>query len=245
LPIWKPLCSMINKMKPILIIYSFILLLSCETNSEVKSELGKGTTLRSDTATISKKTNAKVQTKNHPINCYYDKLSKQFNSTIEINQINEDSSKIFIKIFDKDSKKMIDNIDIQTQWLIIPPMFANCQNVRSLSTGVNTDKEVIDNEHGDFIVADFNFDDLDDFAIAVDFGGNGGTIYSFYLQRANGKFELDQFLTETMLRFPVAFDRKEKTLTTSVHANAYENSETVYQLRNGKWKMIEEKFVKL
>lgn len=236
---------MTNRMRPILIIFSIIFLFSCESKSEVNSKLDETTSKKSDTANIGNLNSENGQTKNHSIVCYFNKLSNQFDASVVVNQISEDSSKIFIKVFDKDSKKMIDYIDIESRWLIMPPMFADCQNVRSLSTGVNVNKEVIDNEHGDFIIADFNFDDLDDFAIAVDFGGNGGTIYSFYVQRVNGKFELDQFLTETMLRFPIAFDRKKKTLTTSVHASAYENCETVYQLWKGEWKEIEEKFVKL
>lgn len=178
-----------------------------------------------------------------PLNCYFDKLSKQFNTKLEITRITEDSTQIIIEIFDKVSKNRMDKIIVETEWLMIPPMFENCDNVRSFTTGVNTEKEVIDNEHGDFIIADFNFDNLDDLAIAVDFGGNGGTIYSFYLQETNEKFRLDQYLSETMQRFPVAFDRKKKTLTTSVHANAYGNTETIYQFKNGQWKIIHQKFV--
>lgn len=223
----------------------FILLFSCENKKEIKYNQELTNSIKRDSSNDRKLKNEKRRVDDSLNQCYYDKLSNQFNVSVEVNQINEDSSKISIAIFEKTSKKIIDRIDVNSQWLIIPPMFSDCQNVRSFSTGLNADKEIIDNEFGDFIVSDFNFDNLDDFAIAIDFGGNGGTIYSFYIQKANGKFELEKFLSEKMLRFPVSFDRKNETLTTSVHADAYGNSETVFQLRNGKWKQISEKYVKL
>lgn len=233
------------KMKTIIIMLCFILLISCKNKKEVKHDQEPTKLIKRNSSNDGKLENDKRITEDSSNQCYYDKLSNQFNVSLEVNQTNRDSSKISIEIFEKASNKIIDRINVNSQWLIIPPMFSDCQNVRSFSTGVNVDKEIIDNEFGDFIVSDFNFDNLDDFAIAIDNGGNGGTIYSFYIQKANRKFELEKFLSETMLRFPVSFDRKNETLTTSVHANAYGNSETVFQLRNGKWKQISEKYVKL
>lgn len=225
--------------------FSFIFLFSCETKNEMKHIQKPTKSIKSDTSNSRNLKPDKTHSEHFSNKCYYDKLSNQFNASLEVNQINEDSFKISIEILDKTSEKIIDRIDVQSEWLIIPPMFSDCQNVRSLSTGVNVDKEIIDNEFGDFIVSDFNFDKRDDFAIAVDFGGNGGTIYSFYIQKANGKFELDDFLSETMLRFPISFDSKNRTLTTSIHADAFGKNETVFQLRNDKWKQISEKYVKL
>jgi hypothetical protein len=178
------------------------------------------------------------------INCYFNQLSDQFNVTLNGNYISEDTSYLFVVINEKLTKKRTDSIQVSGRWLIVPPMYANCEDVRSYTTGVNVHKEVFDNCPGDFIVADFNFDGLDDFAVAVDNGGNGGYIYSYYLQKRNKRFELDQFLSGTMERFPVSFNEKEKTLTTSVHANAYENCETIYQLKSGNWKETNRKFVK-
>lgn len=175
--------------------------------------------------------------------CYFDQLSSQFNFRLFVNYITEDSAVLTVTTSNKHVDKIIDSIIINSEYIMLPPMNGDCKDVRSYSTGFNQNKEIVDNSPGDFIVADFNFDGLDDFAVAVNIGGNGGYIYAFYIQNKKGKFLIDTFLSDKMLRFPVLFDKKKRTLMTSVHANTYQNCETKFQLTNGKWKVISSKLV--
>ncbi len=178
-----------------------------------------------------------------PTNCFFNQLSDQFNFTLQVNYINADSATLYVTPIVKTGSLSVDSIFIESEYAMLPPMYGKCDDIRSFSTGYNKDKEVVDNCPGVFIVADFNFDKRDDFAVAVDNGGNGGYIYAFYLQTKNGAFKIDKFLSEEVLRFPVSMNPISKTITTSVHANAYQNCETVYKITGGKWKVVSRKFV--
>lgn len=229
-------------MKLLLIFFVGILCFSCsETNDEMQE-----TSIESVINNLkSAKEYEKKPAGNRSIDCQYDQLSTQFDIQFKLLSINQDSSNLHVFISDKQSNLVIDSISVKTQWIISPPMYGNCKDVRSYSTGVNVQDAVIDNCPGDLIVADFNFDGLDDFAVAVDNGGNGGYLYSFYLQTRKGRFIQDTFLTANMKRFPVEFNKKKKTLITSVRANASEDCETEYQLNGGTWIEIHRKYVKL
>ena len=231
-------------MKAISIIFGIIFLCACprsETNKTHSREKHE----QENNLKKNKEQNPKERKhKDFVTNCHFDQLSKQFDVKLNVNFIYEDSAKINVIIIDKKTNNTIDSINIYSEYLMLPWMFGSCENVMSLTTGFNKEKEVVDNSPGDLIVADFNFDGLDDFAVAIDNGGNGGYIYQFYLQHTKGKFVIDKFLSEEMLRFPVTFDKKLQTLMTSVHANAYENCEIVYQLTGNDWRQISKKFVK-
>ena len=127
----------------------------------------------------------------------------------------------------------IQKIIITSDYLLGDSSFILCNNVRSYITNKNVNVEVVDNDYGDLIVADFNFDGCDDFAIKREEGGNGGPLYNFYIQDENG-FHLDDFLSNSVIFFPTYFDKNKKTLTTLVHANAYQLRETIYKLRKKK-----------
>lgn len=60
-----------------------------------------------------------------------------------------------------------------------------------------------------FLVADFNFDGLADFAVMEDPGGKLGPTYRYFLQKNDGQFYLDEFLTnEVKLRPKVEKNKK-------------------------------------
>jgi len=105
----------------------------------------------------------------------------------------------------------------------------DCESVKSLVTMKNMNKEAIDNYHGDLIIADLNFDSLEDFAIIKDSGGNSGAIYNFYIQDSVGNFYLDYFLTGKMQFFPSIIDSEKGTLTTLVTISAIEQCKSVYK----------------
>jgi hypothetical protein len=140
------------------------------------------------------------------------------------------------------SKKQVQKILANGTYLF-SNVLKNCDFVRSYATGFNKGNEVVDNDFGDLIIADLNFDGKDDFALKKDSGGNGGPVYNFYVQN-NGKFILDKFLTEQMEFFPTRINKNNKTLTTFVHANAYQLGEHTYRFAANKWKETKHKLIK-
>jgi len=137
-----------------------------------------------------------------------------------------------ITVYDKNMKP-VDSI-VQPVFMYFAGLI-DFSTARSYLTGVNRDKQVADNYAGDFIVADFNFDNKNDFAIINDMGGNGGTFYSYYLQQDKDKYVEDRFLTDSVTYFP-AINKANRTLTTLVHAWSCGNSEDIYTLQGAKWK---------
>lgn len=195
---------------------------------------------------ISREQENKVRT----IECCYNNLSDVFDFRINYLTIpgktdnDEDSSATAISVISKKSGKMVDSVFFKS-WTIFDALFLDCKQGYSYSPGKNAIPEVRDNFFGDLVIADFNFDGREDFAVISDIGGNGGPIYRYYLQDRSMKFRLDQFLTDSMRYFPVEFDKKQKTLLTSVHANVYSDARTIYKYnsRTRKWKSIKDGFL--
>ncbi len=180
--------------------------------------------------------------------CNHQDISKTFDFKIEIKRINRDtqmdSCVIKVAIFDKSLTKLIQEIQYSSEYFF-NDAFSECGNVRSYTTNVNRDFEAVDNDYGDIIVADFNFDNKDDFAIKNNSGGNGGPEYRFYIHDTNDEFILDKFLSEKMIFFPIQINKTNHTLTTLVHANARQLTETKYRLNlnNQKWKIVKSKLI--
>lgn len=102
-------------------------------------------------------------------------------------------------------------------------------------------KEGIENYH-DFIIADFNFDQLEDFAILYDSGGNGGPVYSYYFQDKNdGTFKMDKEFPLNEGAFPKIIDSNNKTLTTIAPLGCCKINTTIFQLKENKWNILSSK----
>ncbi|OXA78560.1 hypothetical protein SAMN05444397_10954 [Flavobacterium aquidurense] len=173
--------------------------------------------------------------------CLYKNLSKEFNFEIRVRKITIpkeeiDSNAVKIIVYNKISNKK-QEFNFGSNFLF-EKTFIDCKTVRSYSTGINENAEIIDNEFGDLIIADFNFDGKEDFAVKNDSGGNGGPTYNFYIQGKNKDFTLDNFLSTEMKFFPSKFITKSKQLVTYVHANAYQLSENIFEYNEKfkKWK---------
>ncbi len=214
-------------MKQTIIIIS-LLILSCTSPQELKEN-----NLFADNLKVLNEDKSQF-TLSETNNCEQTKLSNQFDisidfkryvDTIEIEQI----CILQIVIIDKSSKAMIDSFSIQSSFLN-SIMFLSCDNMTSFTTKFKRDRKIVDNYFGDIVVADFNFDGYDDIAIVHDSGGNGGPLYSFYLQNKDSKFVKDNFLTDSICFFPSEIDSKEKTLTTFVHASVCGLGEHIYKL---------------
>lgn len=147
-----------------------------------------------------------------------------------------------IKIFDKKTNVVIDSIRQDMSTLLLADTLVD---TRSFITGKDEKKEVQDNFYGTLVVADFNFDKKEDFAIMNDVGASTGGIYTYYIQTGDNKFLVDTFLTNTMTFFPDSIDPVNKILITYVHANAYEMAENTYKLniKTQKWKLIKHRLL--
>ncbi|MGV3459566.1 MAG: XAC2610-related protein [Flavobacterium sp.] len=180
--------------------------------------------------------------------CSHENLSVKYNFKTSIKRFNIsgqlDSCVIVVDVFLKNTVKPLQKIKYDSAYMF-EDVFSDCNNYRSYSTGFNKDSESPDNDFGDLIVCDFNFDGREDFALKASSGGNGGPVYYYHIQNSRGLFAMDNFLTETMEFFPIEVNPKKKTLMTSVHANAYQNCETTYKYngKSGMWKKAHRRFV--
>ncbi len=177
--------------------------------------------------------------------CVHENLSVRFDfRTRLVYDEKSGISTISVDIIDKSQRGNIQTVTIKGEGFYADS-FSACNSVRSYTTNVNDDlPSGGENDSGNLIVADFNFDGREDFALKRDKGGNGGPLYEFYVQSADKKFHSDKFLTDTMEFFPLKVDAKKKRLTTLVHANAYQMCKQVYQYdpKSAKWKLVSKSF---
>ena len=145
-------------------------------------------------------------------------------------------AQVAILIIDKRTQRQIQAIRYYSTHLYGGD-FKDCQSARSYSTGKNQDAAVSDNDFGDIVVADFNFDGRDDFAIKKE-SANRGAVYTYYVQDSDGHFSLDTFLTETVSWGPYKLNAANKTLQTLIIANVRYMGETTYRFntKSRKWK---------
>ena len=180
--------------------------------------------------------------------CLHTDISKQFNFKTSLTRFKTknlfDSCVVKITVIQKGTSKPIQTIKIISDYFF-EGVYTDCNAKRSYITSKNVNVETSDNDFGDIIVADFNFDDREDIALKKDSGGNGGPDYNYYLQDSTGKFILDKYLTNNMGYFPIYINKKKKTLTTLVHANVKEQCKSTYKLDTltNKWKKISKTFV--
>ncbi len=174
--------------------------------------------------------------------CRYNDLSKKYNYVVTVVKMKDTDDeqtrvkKISLQINSKANKKQIQRINITPEYLF-QTAFQSCSAARSYITGKNKNAEADDNDYGDFIAADFNFDNREDFAVKRDSGGNGGAFYEYYIQDKRGTFKKDAFLTDQIGYFPGTIDARRKRLITYIHANAQGYNENIYKYNSttGKW----------
>ncbi|MFZ1635162.1 MAG: hypothetical protein WAT43_14860 [Chitinophagales bacterium] len=135
-----------------------------------------------------------------------------------------------INIFTKDSLLMQTIIpDLK----IFPWYFndnaTNLKIQRSYITGVNANYDDVDNYCGEIVVADFNFDGLEDFASPMNSGVDNGPHYAYYIQTKQNIFQFNKYLTENVIWFPEYFNNKNLTFTNLVLTNAIGEHYTTYK----------------
>ncbi|RYU92968.1 XAC2610-related protein [Emticicia agri] len=181
------------------------------------------------------------------IECDYKNLSKEFDLKLFFNRYKtttvNDSCIVRLIISDKIDHHVIDTL-LLTSIYYYDNVFKDCNHVLSYSTKVDFKGVGDDNDYGNIVIADLNFDNKEDIAVINDSGGNGGVFYNYYLQE-NQKFVLDKYLTDSMTYFPTKINKANRTLITYVHANAYQLAEHVYYFNNktNNWIEKSQKFI--
>jgi hypothetical protein len=153
-----------------------------------------------------------------------------------------ESTKWKIEVYEKKTGNIVDSVNVETG--LFWGEHLNFDEARSYVTGKNKNAEVVDNYYGQFIVADLNFDNKEDFAVMNDIGGNGGSFYTYFIQQDNKKYMKDAFLTDSMTYFPSKIMPTQHMLLTLVHAGAYNVGEHKYVLNTkGEWHQISHRFL--
>jgi hypothetical protein len=147
--------------------------------------------------------------------CKQDELSHQFDLVHHFKKYSSklnksDSSISLIYLVNKNSGEYLDSISCS----LVPREEISCNNNVSYSTNYNTSIECGDGHCGDIIIADFNFDGLDDIAIADNYIPRS-ILYSFYLQSVGREFVRSDYLSDTIGHFPSEISKRDCTLTTT------------------------------
>ncbi len=181
----------------------------------------------------------------------YNNLSDQFDIAISIKvnteeNLNFDSTYLKISLFEKGAQNSLQTFRKNHFW-IWDEIFMDQDNARSYSTHFNEHNIAIDGDYGDVVVADLNFDGLDDFAVIYDSGINTGPSYYYYFQRPNKTFYRQVYLSETMLYFPTVIDSTNKRLITRVRSGVRHVGETTYQYNSKKdsWYLLARRRLKV
>ncbi len=197
-----------------------LMLVSCHTkNTGLVADMKESATILAENDS-----NNSVTSIREPF-CTYDKVSDTYIYSLSFDKDgNNVITRVYLTIADKVNKKIIQEIE----WEPVSSMdFYNCES-RSYINGYNKDAEVLDGMYGDIIINDFNFDNKEDLAVAVDFGYT--EFYNFYFQK-NGKFVSNNFLNSYMRGLPKT-DLKNKTLTTKVIVGVWGIETQVFQFDN-------------
>ncbi len=155
----------------------------------------------------------------------------------------ENSCDLTLYVIDKSSKRTVDTILLNTSYLFFgfleeedTAFRYSTKTVLFFSTKVNIE-DISYEPPADIVIADFNFDEKDDIAIANEITASAGERYNYYIQQANQQFVIDNFLTKKMEFFPEEINSKNRTLITRVHAGTCCSNVYVYELnkRGTKW----------
>lgn len=181
-------------------------------------------------------------------NCNLNKLSAQYDFSItkHLPEVGQDSTRIEVSVYDKEMRVLTQIVKFNSAYLL-PSVFENCNLVRSYQTSINSTQNAEMNDYGDFVVADFNFDGKDDFAVKCDSRINGGPSYIYFLQDDKNWFVKDIFLSDEMKIFPSSRSKKDKTLITriSVDGNRYLEKKYKHCPKKKNWKLKKERVLSL
>jgi hypothetical protein len=169
--------------------------------------------------------------------CEINQISDRYNFIISQDNENGISEKVQIDIENKKSKS---HQKIKYNFNSFTTSEIPCSSISYFNNMIKID-EGIENFHN-FILGDFNFDGLEDFAYLFDSGGNGGPSFTYFFQNKNNEFlEAKEFPLQQSY-FPKEINNKDKTLTLRGPIGCCKIEITVYQLnKNNKWIILNSK----
>ena len=106
--------------------------------------------------------------------CNYKELSYTFDYKVKVKKMLNtidyyDSSIVKIYIIDKNTNNFVDSVSFTSLFLTYNS-FQDCNNVRSYISGKNETQIISDNNYGQLVIVDLNFDSKEDIAIIHDSG---------------------------------------------------------------------------
>lgn len=171
-------------------------------------------------------------------NCDYKNLSETFVFEVEVVQKSVAFYAITIQILNTKTGKRQDAISFSSTRF--EGAFTDCNASRSYTTAYRSNSlEAADNNFGDFVVADLNFDGLEDFAVKTVTGERIGPLYDFYVQGKDQLFQLDKDLSMLLMNFPNEINPTTKQLVCTNTVGACKINERRYQLNNETQKWTE------
>lgn len=179
----------------------------------------------------------------HAQQCMYGDLSNDYGFEIEITRIPRrfskpnanDSCTIHFKTISK-YKSGILSAGTRLEGNINENSFKDCNNSRSYATLKDVNKATTNNDYGDLIVADFNFDGLDDVAVKRYDDPDAIPKYTFFVQLPDCRhFVVENFLTFEVAYFPSFIDNSTKMLTVTICNSTMRYK---YDSAFGKWQIV-------
>jgi len=141
-----------------------------------------------------------------------------------------------IEVFNKRGKRT-DSIGLEI--MAFMSYGEDINDTRSYITNKNNSKQMVNNNAGDFVVADLNFDGREDFSVVNNTGADVGPYSVFYVQNAEGKFKRDVFLSDSVQFFPNEIYPKNRILVTYIHAGVCGVGQHKYKLNKANhWHQI-------
>ena len=171
--------------------------------------------------------------------CYFDSLSYKFDYLLSADIEDGQLKMIYLRVLSKRDKKVMHLISIDS---FDPWISFECSG-RSYLTGHNANEEIADGMYGDLVVADFNFDNQEDFAVLI---GRGFTHFYLFYTYENATFREDEFLNSNLLGFP-QIDNEKRTLSFSsrIGVSGIAEKEFRYDTISKKYILINESFYDL
>lgn len=166
--------------------------------------------------------------KNYDLYSNFNNLSDKFNYIITGINVGDDDYEIKINVINKNNS--------QTEIVEFTPNLLN-KNFKFIAKSYLFETKINENieNPNNFIISDYNFDGLEDFAILFDIGGNSGPLYSYFLQNRDGTFTEDEKFPLYQSVFPVTIDKNSKSLITETANGCCKIKTIVYQLSIKGW----------